>query len=59
MNSGGGQTHIVRSCFFGHLHPFSKSSPVRMLASPLRHCIVTNRALPSGEFFIWMTTFYS
>lgn len=37
--------------FFGHLHPFSRSSSVRMLASPLRHCIVTNRTLPSGEFF--------
>lgn len=30
---------------------FSISSSVRMLASPLRQCIVTNRALPSGESF--------
>ena len=42
-----------RACFFffGLLHSFSKSSSVRMLASPLRSCIVTNRTLPSGESF--------
>ena len=30
---------------------FNKPSSVRMLASPLRHCIVMNRSLPSGESF--------
>jgi hypothetical protein len=43
-----------RACLFLYCTTlFSKLSSVRMLASPLRHCIVTNRSLPTGEFFCY------